>query len=153
MTQTPSDPQTPQPADGFPPAGYQPTGYPPAYHPVAPVPPAPLSPSAERDWGMAAHLSGFVAAYVALGFLGPLVVRLVAGPRSAYVHRHATEALNFNLSVLLWVAVSIPLCFVLIGIPMLIGVGVTYLVASIMGAVAAQRGEEFRYPITIRFLR
>jgi hypothetical protein len=110
-----------------------------------------LSPSAERDWATAAHLSGFVAAYVALGFLGPLIVRLAVGPRSAYVHRQATEALNFT--VLLYLAVAVPLCFLLIGIPLVIAIAVTYLVASIMGAVAAQRGTDYRYPLTIRFLR
>ncbi len=65
-------------------------------------------------------------AYVALGFLGPLVVRLAVGQRSPYVHRHATEALNFNLSILLYLAVAVPLCLLLIGIPIAIGVGVTY---------------------------
>jgi uncharacterized protein len=106
----------------------------------------------ERNWALAAHLSGFVAASVALGFLGPLVVLFTEGSRSAFVRGHAVEALNFNLSVLIWAVISGILCFVLIGIPMLIGLGVLYLVTSIMGAMAASRGESFRYPLTIRFV-
>jgi uncharacterized protein len=112
----------------------------------------PLSTADERTWGMIAHLSGFVAAYVALGFLGPLTVMLTMGNRSAFVRRHAVEALNFNLSVLLYLAVSAILVVVLIGIPMLIAVGIAYLVATISGALAANRGEEYRYPISIRFV-
>ncbi|MFN8076113.1 MAG: DUF4870 domain-containing protein [Kineosporiaceae bacterium] len=149
MSQIPLD--QPQPAATTATPSALPPAAPSAGPPVVAVVPPPLSASGERDWATAAHLSGFVAAYVALGFLGPLVVRLAVGQRSAFVHRHATEALNFNLSVLLWIVISVPLCLLLIGIPMLIGVGITYLIASIMGAVAAQRGEEFRYPITLRF--
>jgi uncharacterized Tic20 family protein len=117
-----------------------------------PSSPAPLSPNDERTWGMIAHLSGFVAAYVALGLIGPLVVMLTMGQRSAFVRRHAVEALNFNISVLIYVAVSVALSFVLIGIPMLIAIAVFYLVTVVQGAMAANRGEEYRYPLTIRFV-
>jgi uncharacterized Tic20 family protein len=136
-----------------------------SYGPPAPVAPtAPLTSMApavrptgttdasERNWAVAAHVSGFVAAYVALGFLGPLVVMLTGGSRSAYVRRHAVEALNFNISVLLWLAVSGLLTVVLIGFPMLLGVGILYVVASIRGAMAASRGEEYRYPLTVRLV-
>jgi hypothetical protein len=111
-----------------------------------------LTSGEERNWAVAAHLSGFVAAYLALGFLGPLVVLLAAGNRSPYIRRHAVEALNFNLSVLLYLVVSAILVLVLIGIPMLLALGLLYLVTTIQGALAASRGEEYRYPLTIRFI-
>ena len=114
--------------------------------------PQPLSASDERTWAIAAHLSSFVAAYVALGLLGPLTVMLIAGPRSAFVRRHAVEALNFNISVLIYVAVAAVLSLVLIGIPMLIAIGVLYVISVIRGAIAASRGEEFRYPLTLRLV-
>jgi uncharacterized Tic20 family protein len=115
--------------------------------------PGPITPQEERNWAVAAHLGGFVAAYIALGFLGPLAVLLLAGPRSPFVRRHAVEALNFNLTVLIYAAVSGVLTFVLIGFPMLVAVGVLYVVAVLLGAMAASRGEDYRYPITIRFVR
>jgi len=115
-------------------------------------PDAPLGEHDARNLAVAAHLSGFVAAWAALGFLGPLVVLLTAGKRSGYVRRHAVEALNFNLSILLWLLVSGLLVVVLIGLPMLLGVGVLYLVASIAAAAAAARGEEYRYPLTLRLV-
>jgi uncharacterized Tic20 family protein len=120
--------------------------------PGTPTPPAPLTASDERLWGTVAHLSGFVAAYVALGFLGPLVVMLTVGNRSAFVRRHAVEALNFNLSVLAYLAVSALLVVVLVGVPMLIAVGVLYVLATVSGAIAANRGEEYRYPLTFRLV-
>lgn len=118
-----------------------------------PAAPAPLSPGSVRLWAMAAHLSGFLAAYVALGFLGPLVVLLAVGNRSPYVRRHAVEALNFNLTWLIYIVVGVILAFLLIGIPILIALGVAYLVLVVLGAVAASDGRDFRYPLTIRFIR
>jgi uncharacterized protein len=124
--------------------------------PVRPAPapePGPLSPQDERNWAVAAHLGGFVAAYVALGFLAPLAVLLLAGRRSAFVRRHAVEALNFNLSVLAYAAISAVLILIVIGIPLPVAVGLLYVVAVLLGAMAASRGEDYRYPLTIRFVR
>jgi uncharacterized Tic20 family protein len=149
-------------APGYGAADYAAPGYPPPsprsrarhYGLAGAQPPVPggMNLPAERNWAIGAHLSGFLAAYLALGFLGPLVVLLTGGSRSAYVRRHAVEAINFNLSVLLWLAISAILVIVLIGIPMLLAVGGLYVVASIRGAVAASNGEEYRYPFTIRFI-
>ena len=117
-----------------------------------PYRPEPLSAADERTWAVAAHLSSFLAAYLALGLLGPLTVMLLAGPRSAFVRRHAVEALNFNISVLIYLAGAAVLSLVLIGIPLLIAIGVLYVISVIRGAIAASRGEEFRYPLTLRLV-
>lgn len=123
-------------------------------HPGAPVAaaPVPLDVTQERNWAVAAHLSSFVAAYLALGFIGPLIVLLAVGNRSAYVRQHAVEALNFNLSVLLYAGISAVLVLILIGLPMLLALGVLYVVSVILAAMAASRGTEYRYPLTIRFV-
>ncbi|MBD0293151.1 MAG: DUF4870 domain-containing protein [Jiangellaceae bacterium] len=102
---------------------------------------------------MGAHLSAFLAAYIALGFLGPLVVLLVRGERSPFVRQHAVEALNFNLTVLIYVAICIVLAFVLIGLLLFIPLGILYLIAVIMGAMRASAGQPYRYPLTIRFVK
>jgi uncharacterized protein len=113
----------------------------------------PAIPSEDRNWAMGAHLSAFLAAYIALGFLGPLVVLLVRGDRSPFVRQHAVEALNFNLTVLIYVAISVILAILLIGILMLVALGILYVVAVIIGAVRASSGEPYRYPLTIRFVK
>lgn len=113
----------------------------------------PLTPTAERRWAVGAHLSGFLAAWVALGFVGPLVAMLAIGDRSPFARRHAVEALNFNLSWLIWTTVAGLLAVVLIGIPLLIALGVAYLVLVIVAAAEAGGGREFRYPLTIRIVR
>jgi uncharacterized Tic20 family protein len=167
------------PGPGYPPPGqtYQPPGpgYPPpggAYPPPGPGYPPPgqgsqqapyqggyqvspggaLSPQDERTWAMAAHLSSIIGMIFGLSFVGPLVVMLVQGPKSALVRANAVEALNFNLSILIYFVGSILLTFILIGIPMLFAVGIVWLVFTIIASVKTSNGEAYRYPLTIRMV-
>ncbi|HSK36850.1 MAG TPA: DUF4870 domain-containing protein [Actinomycetota bacterium] len=123
--------------------------------PPPPPPPGqqPMPADQERLWAMLAHLLSFVAAYLFLGFVAPLVVLLVFGPRSAYVRAHAVESLNFNLTWLVYAIVGVILAFLLIGIPILIALGIAYLILVVIASVRANNGEFFRYPLTIRFIR
>jgi uncharacterized protein len=114
---------------------------------------APLSPDQERLWAMLAHLLSFVAAYLFLGFVAPLIVLLVFGPRSAFVRANAVESLNFNLSWLLYGIIAVILAFVLIGFVILAVLGLAYLVLVIVASFKANNGEVYRYPVTIRFVR
>jgi uncharacterized protein len=120
------------------------------------VPPPPgqgqLSPDQERLWAMLAHLLSFVAAYLFLGFVAPLVVLLVFGPRSPYVRAHAVESLNFNLTWLLYAIVGVVLALLVIGFLILIALGIAYLVLVVIASVRANNGEFYRYPLTIRFI-
>ena len=129
-------------------------GPPPQPPPGAPQPgQQPLSPDQERLWAMLAHLLSFVAAYIALGFLAPLTVLLLFGPRSAYVRAHAVESLNFNLSWLLYAIVGVLLIFIGIGILILIALGIAYVVLIVVASIRANNGVFYRYPLTIRFVR
>ena len=112
-----------------------------------------LSQSDERTWGMLAHVSAIVAAVIGLSFIGPLVVMLVQGPKSDYVRRQSVEALNFQITTYVAAFVSFILVFVLIGILLLIVVGIAWLVLTIMAAVAANRGEDYRYPLNMRLIK
>ena len=102
---------------------------------------------------MLAHLLSFVAAYIALGFLAPLIVLMVFGQRSAYVRAQAVESLNFNLTWLLYAVVGVVLLLLVVGIFILIALGIAYVVLVIIASIRANNGEFFRYPLTIRFVR
>jgi uncharacterized protein len=125
--------------------------------PPGQVPPPPgqgqLTPDQERLWGMLAHLLSFVAAYLFLGFVAPLIVLLIFGQRSPFVRANAVESLNFNLTWLLYGIIGVILAFLLIGIPILIVLGIAYLVLVVIASVRANNGEVYRYPATIRFIR
>jgi uncharacterized protein len=128
--------------------------------PPPPVPPGggpppqqPLPPDQERLWAMLAHLLSFVAAYIALGFVAPLTILLVFGPRSAFVREHAVESLNFNLSWLIYAIVAAFLAIVLVGIVILIVLGIAYVILVIIASIRANNGQLYRYPATIRFVK
>jgi len=119
----------------------------------------PLSASEERTWAMVAHIGVLVAAWFAMGFLCPLIIWLVFRYRSDFVRRHAVESLNFQISLLIYSAVAAVLIFVTFGLGVLIVVplvaigAVVALVVIILATVAASGGNDYRYPLTIRFVR
>ncbi len=130
-------PWTAQP--GFPPpqAGYPPT------IPSAGFGPQPVNPSDERLWATMAHAGALVA-----GFVAPLVIYLVYKDRSPFIRRHAAQALNFHIMMLLGLMVTWVLMFVVIGVLLLPLIVLAALIVPIVAAVAANRGEEFSYPLT-----
>lgn len=111
------------------------------------------------QWALAAHGSALLSLFVGFNFLGPLVVYLIKRDGDPLVREHAAEALNFNLSAFIYLAVGtgvvIVLSFVLIGlllIPLLALGAALWLVLVVIGTVKASRGELYRYPLTIRFV-
>jgi uncharacterized Tic20 family protein len=136
-------------------AGQQPPPVPPA---APPVPGAlPLGES-ERNWGLLAHVSGLVAsALVGMGFVGPLVVWLLKRDDHPFVAQNAAEALNFQLSMLLYgallVVASLPVITLVVTLPLALVGFVLWVVLPIVAAVKASRGETWSYPLTIGFVR
>jgi uncharacterized Tic20 family protein len=111
-----------------------------------------LVPAEDRNWALASHIGGILAAYVALGFIAPLIVLLLRGDQSPFVRRHAVESLNFQINALVYLVVFTLLLFLLIGFVLLPLYAIFYLVVVIIAGVRASRGEEYRYPMTIRFI-
>ncbi len=102
----------------------------------------------DKIWSMLSHLS----ALFGVGIILPLVVYLAMRRESDYVAANAREALNFHISILLYVLLCIPLAVVLVGIPLLIVIGLGSLVLAIIAAVKASDGLCYRYPLTVRFV-
>lgn len=136
--------QQPHQAGGYPQVGYQQGGYQQGYTGG----PNQLSPTDERTWSIAAHLSPFLASFVGLPFLGPLVIYLVFRDRGPFVRHHAAQALNFQIIVAIGLLISIPLMFVLIGFVTAAIIGIAAIVFQIVAAVEANNGKWYRYPMT-----
>jgi len=126
-------------------------------------PPAPGLSNEVRNWALATHLSAFLGAWLALAFVGPLVVWLLKRQDHPFIDHHGQEAVNFNLSVLLYgvvlAIIAIPVGVLTLGlglIPLIIvggALAIAWLVFTIIAAVAASNGETYRYPLTIRLVR
>lgn len=113
-----------------------------------------------RQWAMFAHLSAILASIVGgLSFLGPLLIYLIKKDEHPFIADQAREALNFNLSFLIYAValglVSLLLLIFIIGFFLFFlyfPLAIAGLVLSIVGAVKANNGEAYRYPLTIRMV-
>ena len=122
--------------------------------PPPPPPPSPytavepMSTSDEKLWSTLVHIGG-----IFFSFVPALIGYLVLRERGPFVRAHTTTALNFQLTMLIASVVGSILSIVLIGIFILFAVWVVVIVFSILAAVAASQGREYRYPLTITFVR
>ena len=119
--------------------------------------PSPVSVTAPntRTWIVLCHASALLGLFFHfLGHIfGPLIVWLLKRGESAEIDAHGKESLNFQLSMLIYDAVAVLLCFVLIGIPILIGLWILNIILVIIASIRASEGRLYRYPLTIRFLK
>lgn len=98
------------------------------------------------------HLSQFAGFLIAgLGFVVPIVMWLINADKSEAINRHGKNIANFMLSMLIYVIISVILCLVLIGIPLLIALGIIEIVFIIIAAIKANSGEYWKYPLSIPF--
>ena len=108
----------------------------------------------ERNWSMLCHLSAFAGFFFPFGgVIGPLICWLTKRDESSWINENGKASLNFQLSMLLYMILVIPLCFILIGIPLIILIGVLKVICIIIASVKAPKGELFRYPLVIPFIQ
>ncbi len=126
---------------------------------------APVATS-KNNLAMWAHLAPILGAVVGsftglpyvLLWLPGLLIRQSA-TATDFDRRHATESLNFQLSLLVYIAGGTVFSLVTIGIglliagPALVGLAIAALIFNIMAIAAANGGREYRYPLTIRFVK
>jgi uncharacterized Tic20 family protein len=105
-----------------------------------------------RQWAMIAHLSALAGLVIGLNWLGPLIVYLVKKDEHPFIADQSREALNFNLSVFIYVLVSVVLIFIVIGFLLLPAIGIAWLILTIIAGVRANNGEAYRYPLSIKFV-
>ncbi|NDE69223.1 MAG: DUF4870 domain-containing protein [Microbacteriaceae bacterium] len=115
-------------------------------------------------WAHLAPLLAVVAGFLTAGIIWillwlPGVLIRQSASATDFDRRHATESLNFQLSLLLYIAAGTVFSIITIGIgiliagPALIGLAIAALVFNIMAISAANAGREYRYPLTIRFVK
>jgi len=107
-----------------------------------------------RMWAMLCHLSALSGFIIPFGnVIGPLVIWSLKKNDYPLVEDQGKEALNFQISVLIYLFASAILIIAVIGILLLIGVGIFGLIFTVIAAIKANEGEEYRYPLTIRLVK
>ena len=107
-----------------------------------------------RTWCVMCHLSA-LAGFVIPGaghILGPLIVWLVKRGESAEIDAHGKEALNFQISMLIYNVVAGILCLIVIGFVLLAVLHVLNVVFVIIASLRASEGQIYRYPLTLRLI-
>lgn len=128
--------------------------------------------SEHTNWAVFAHLGVLIGYFVAgiLAFIAPVVIWMTYKDRSPFVVRHAKEALNHFVSFMMWLALFVLLAGVigfavfwtteseaggfLTGYAVFLlpyGVlSIIALVSTVRASSAASKGQDYRYPFTVR---
>lgn len=107
----------------------------------------------ERMWGMFAHLSALAMFIIPFGsIIGPLIVWSMKKYEYPFVDEQGKAALNFHISMMIYMIVSAILIFIVVGILLLIALGIFQLVMIIIASIKANNGESFQYPLSMRFI-
>ena len=85
--------------------------------------------------------------------LGPLIIWLMKRSESGSIEAHGKESLNFQISMTIYGLLCVPLCFIFIGKPLVTAIVITNVVLTIIASVRASKGEFYRYPLAIRFIK
>ena len=121
-------------------------------------PPAPANVSTianQRTWAAFIHASALLGVFIHFPghLLAPLILWLVKRDDSPELDAHGKEAVNFQISMLIYNAIAAVFCLVLVGFFFLAVLWVLNAVFVIIAAIQASDGKFYRYPMTIRFIQ
>ena len=103
--------------------------------------------SDDKNIATITHLGGIL-----FSFIPALIVWLLKKDDSEYIAAQAKEALNFQITVLLAQFVAGVLIFILVGFLLLAIIWVINVVLCIIAAISTSKGENYRYPFTLRLI-
>lgn len=107
----------------------------------------------EKGYCTLMHISQFAGILVPIGgFVLPIVMWMMGKENNAMVDKQGRAIMNWMISLLIYLSISGLLCIVAIGFPLLIVLGVLNLIFVIKGAMKANDGLYWDYPMTIHFL-
>ena len=112
----------------------------------------PASASEEFDRIQAVYWFATVISIAIFSLVGALVIWLIKKDDSAYVGSQALEALNFQITIAIGWIVAMILSVILIGVLLFPVLFIVNLIFCILAAMAASRGENYRYPFAIRLI-
>ena len=117
----------------------------------------------QQTWRVLAHASAFIQLLGIPSVVGPLVVWLIRRD-DPVVEPHAREALNFQLSLLIYFIAGVVIAFIaaltIVGLILtvfiivaLIALFLLELIFALLGTLAASRGEMYSYPLNLNLIK
>jgi len=103
----------------------------------------------ENNLGVLTHILGFFTS-----FIGPLIMYfLYKDTATEKLKGNIINSLNWQISLIIYIVVSMILSLILIGVIGIFVFSILNIIFSILGAVEANKGNVYKYPITINFLK
>lgn len=114
-----------------------------------------------KPWGMELksylllmHLSQFAGYVIPMaGLVLPIVMWATNKDQSKDIDDHGKVILNWLFSALIYFALCFVLTFILVGVLGFIVLGICGLVFAIIGAIKANDGILWKYPLSIQFFK
>jgi hypothetical protein len=112
------------------------------------------SKSDENMWAMFCHLGGLFGIVFPFGnIIVPLVIWLVHRDKFPLVDDQGKEAVNFQISISIYLIASALMILIVVGFVLLIALLIFALVVTVSAAIQASKGGKYRYPFSIRFIQ
>ena len=109
--------------------------------------------SDEDMWGMFIHLSQFCGYIIPFaGLIAPIILWQIKKKESYILDQHGRIVINWIITAFILGILFGLLCFVFIGIPLLMALGLAGTIFPIIGGIKANNGEIWKYPCSIEFL-
>lgn len=122
-----------------------------------------------RTWAMLSHLAGVALLGAPFGhIIGPLVIYLTKKDEDPYIAEQSKESINFQITVAIigfilfigygaGIAATIfskdEIPWFLIVVPLFLVLGLFDVACVAIACIQSYRGDHFRYPLSIRFVR
>jgi uncharacterized Tic20 family protein len=108
-----------------------------------------------RKWAMICHIIALVGLLGnGIGFLiAPLIVWLIKREDHPFIDQQGKEAVNFQITMFIILFISLILALVVIGFLFMIIIAFLMTIFPIIGAIRANEGNDYKYPISIRFIK
>ena len=106
-----------------------------------------------KTWSLILHLSQLAGIVIPLGgLIVPVVIYILKKDDIPGLRPHWYVVINWILSVLIYAVICFVLTFVIIGIFLFWALALVCLVFPIIGAIKANDGEVWSYPLSIQFI-
>lgn len=113
-----------------------------------------LQTAEQRQMGLFLHLSQLLNAFIfPVGIILPIVLWQTNKDKMPALDAHGKMVVNWMISATIYAIVSIILIFFIIGILTTFALWLMCLIFPIVGAIKANNGELWEYPLTIKFIR
>ena len=107
-----------------------------------------------KTFCMLMHLSQFAGALIpGLGLVLPILMWSLNKDKFPEVDEHGKMIVNWMISATIYLLISVVLTLIFVGFFSFVAVSICCIVFAILGAVKANEGKVYNYPMTIRFFK